>query len=80
MLWALFFNAALAAEINLTSIEFSSHASGGFQVRLNFDAIPPEPKSYSIKKPASIVLNLAGVASQLGQKNSCYPMIMLVVP
>ena len=41
MLTALFSGVTLAADINLTNIEFNSQSEGGFQVRLNFDAVPP---------------------------------------
>ena len=68
MLTALFADVTLAADINLTNIEFNSQSEGGFQVRLNFDAVPPEPKSYNIENPARIILDLAGVASHLEQK------------
>jgi len=35
---------------------------------MDFDNTPPEPKGYNIEKPARIAIDLAGVASQLGQK------------
>lgn len=65
MLCVLFANVVFGASVNLTDVEFSSEASGRFQVRLSFDGVPPEPKGYSIEKPARIALDLAGVASKL---------------
>jgi type IV pilus assembly protein PilQ len=53
---------------NLTDVEFSSREGGQFQVRLDFDAPPPEPKGYQIEKPARIAIDFDGVSSQLEQK------------
>ncbi len=67
VLCALMVNVASAA-VNLTDVEFSSQPGGRFEVRLDFDDIPPEPKGYNIEKPARIALDLDGVSSQLQQK------------
>ncbi len=67
LLCALFAGAAFSA-VNLTDVEFSSQPGGRFEVRLDFDGTPPEPKGYNIEKPARIALDLAGVASKLEQK------------
>ncbi|MFT5033067.1 MAG: type IV pilus assembly protein PilQ [Bacteroidia bacterium] len=56
----------LAAE--LRDIQFSSLAGGRFEARLSFDSPPPEPKGYTIEKPARIALDLPGVSSALKQK------------
>ncbi|MCR8922416.1 type IV pilus secretin PilQ [Dasania sp. GY-MA-18] len=56
------------ASVNLTGIDFSSKQGGRFQVKLDFDGTPPEPKGYNIEKPARIALDFAGVSSQLKQK------------
>lgn len=72
VLCALFGNAVLAAEVNLQDVEFSSQPGGRFEVRLDFDGVPPEPKGYNIEKPARIALDLVGVSSQLSQKK--YPL------
>ncbi|MFT5576066.1 MAG: type IV pilus assembly protein PilQ [Bermanella sp.] len=56
----------LAAE--LRDIQFSSLAGGRFEARLSFDSHPPEPKGYTIEKPARIALDLPGVSSALKQK------------
>jgi type IV pilus assembly protein PilQ len=58
----------VTASINLQDVEFSSQPGGRFEVRLDFDAPPPEPKGYNIEKPARIALDLNGVSSQLSQK------------
>jgi len=57
-----------AAGVNLQNVEFSSKPGGRFEVRLDFDGVPPEPKGYNIEKPARIALDLVGVSSQLKQK------------
>ena len=59
---------AFAADTNITNVEFNSQADGRFEVRLDFDGTPPEPKGYNIEKPARIALDFEGVSSQLDQK------------
>ena len=39
-----------AANVNLKNVEFSSQPGGRFEIRLDFDAPPPEPKGYNIEK------------------------------
>ena len=68
VLCALFANVAMAAGVNLQDVEFSSQPGGRFEVRLDFDGTPPEPKGYNIEKPARIALDFQNVASQLSQK------------
>lgn len=68
VLCTVFASAAFAAGVNLQDVEFSSQPGGRFEVRLDFDGVPPEPKGYNIEKPARIALDLVGVASQLSQK------------
>jgi type IV pilus assembly protein PilQ len=65
---ALVTHSSVAAAVNLTDVEFSSQPGGRFEVRLDFDGTPPEPKGYNIQKPARIALDLPGVSSQLKQK------------
>ena len=60
-------NATMAA-VNLTDVQFSSQPGGRFEVKLDFDGRPPEPKGYNIEKPARIALDLVDVSSQLSQK------------
>ena len=68
VLGALLSSSLMAANINLQNVEFSSQPGGRFEVRLDFDAAPPEPKGYNIERPARIALDLVGVSSQLDQK------------
>ncbi len=68
VLCALTGSVTFAADANLTDVQFSSQPGGRFEVRMDFDNTPPEPKGYNIEKPARIAIDLAGVASQLGQK------------
>lgn len=67
-LCALVANSAALAGVNLTDVEFNSQSNGNFEVRLQFDGTPPEPKGYNIEKPARIALDFDGVTNQLDQK------------
>lgn len=60
--------AASAAQVSLTNLEFNSLPGGKVEIRLDFDGVPPEPKGYTIEKPARIALDLTGVASKLKEK------------
>ncbi len=64
----LLLHARSAAAVGLTDIGFSSLPGGKVQVALSFDGAPPQPKGYTIEKPARIALDLAGVQSKLKQK------------
>lgn len=57
---------ALAGE--LKDIQFSALEGGRFEARLSFDSAPPEPKGYTIEKPARIALDLPDVSNALKQK------------
>lgn len=52
----------------ITGIDFNSQVGGKVQIRLDFDSRPPDPKGYTIEKPARIALDFAGVQSALKQK------------
>lgn len=52
----------------LKDIQFSALEGGRFEARLSFDSVPPEPKGYTIEKPARIALDLPDVSSGLKQK------------
>lgn len=54
--------------VALTDIGFSSLPGGKVEVALSFDGAPPQPKGYTIEKPARIALDLPGVQSKLQQK------------
>ena len=62
-------SAAEAANTAVKNIEFSSLPNDLFEIHLTFDAVPPEPKGYTIEKPARIALDLVGVSSDLTKKN-----------
>ncbi|MBB3047775.1 type IV pilus assembly protein PilQ [Litorivivens lipolytica] len=73
LLWAacaIFTHPLFAGE--LKDIQFSSLQGGRFEARMTFDSAPPEPKGYTIEKPARIALDLPGVSSGLPQKK--YPL------
>ncbi len=73
LLWAacaIFTHPLFASE--LKDIQFSALQGGRFEARLSFDSAPPEPKGYTIEKPARIALDLPGVSSSLSQKK--YPL------
>lgn len=63
---------AQAETTRVTDIGFSALADEGFEVRLTFSAQPPEPSSYEIADPARVVLDFAGVQSDLAEKK--YPL------
>lgn len=65
---ALLFSSVSLGAVNLNDVEFSSQPGGRFEIRMDFDGTPPEPKGYNIEKPARIALDFAGVSSQLSQK------------
>lgn len=61
--------AALGSQAaSITDVEFNARQGGRFEVRLNFDGTPPEPKGYTIEKPARIALDFANTDSALKQK------------
>lgn len=52
----------------LKNVSFSSLPGDRFEVRMDFDSTPPEPKGYTIDKPARLVMDFEGVASELKEK------------
>lgn len=56
------------AEPVITDIEFSSRPGSKFEVRLDFNEAPPEPKAYTIEKPARIAVDFPGTSSNLERK------------
>lgn len=58
----------VANAVSLNKLDVSSLANEGVEVRLNFDGVPPQPKGYTIEKPARISLDLMGVKSGLKEK------------
>lgn len=60
---------AEAAKVEIKDVEFSSLPNDLFEIHLTFDGAPPEPKGYTIEKPARIALDLLDVSSGLNKKN-----------
>src|SRR5690606_3783545 len=58
----------LAWANTLNNISFSQLPGEKFEVRMSFDSVPPEPKSYTIEKPARIVLDFPDVVSGLKER------------
>ncbi len=52
----------------LTEINFFQLPGERFEVRMSFDSPPPEPKGYTIEKPARIVLDFPDVISGLKER------------
>ena len=57
-----------ASAVVLKDISFASLAGDRTEVTLAFDGKPPEPKGYTIEKPARIALDLSGVTNSLSAK------------
>src|SRR6478735_4816956 len=60
--------ALAAGSATLKNVSFSSLPGERFEVRMDFDTRPPEPKSYTIDKPARLVMDFEGVNSDLKEK------------
>ncbi len=69
----MFGGTAAAANVAVKEISFSSKPGSKFEIRLDFDGPPPQPKSYTIEKPARISMDLVGVTSDLDQKKFALP-------
>jgi type IV pilus assembly protein PilQ len=61
------------AQTTVTDIEFSSRPGSKFEVRLDFNAPPPDAKSYTIEKPARIALDFPNTTSALDSKRFSLP-------
>lgn len=61
-------NLSAAASVTLQKIDFASLSGDRVEMRLEFDGIPPDPRSYTIDEPARITLDLFDVASGLDSK------------
>lgn len=66
------FWAVTAQATTLQNISFSSLPGDRFEVKMDFDSKPPEPKGYNIDKPARVVMDFEGVESALKEKK--YPL------
>jgi len=56
------------AKVAMTGMDFSALPGGKVEIRMDFNGTPPEPKGYTIEKPARIALDLNDVVSQVAQK------------
>ena len=45
---------SMAASVTLEKIDFASLSGNRVEMRLEFDGIPPDPRSYTIDQPARI--------------------------
>ena len=66
------FLAVAAQATTLKNISFASLPGDKFEVKMDFDVKPPEPKGYNIDKPARVVMDFEGVDSALKEKK--YPL------
>jgi type IV pilus assembly protein PilQ len=57
-----------ASAATMQAIEFSSLPGDKTEIRMQFDAPPPEPQGYTIESPARIALDLPGAKSGLASK------------
>ena len=62
-----------AASVAVQDISFNSKPGSKFEIRLEFDGTPPDPKSYTIEKPARIALDFPGTTSDLDRKKFALP-------
>jgi type IV pilus assembly protein PilQ len=63
-----------AQALTVTDIEFSSRPGSKFEVRLDFDDVPPaELQSYTIEKPARIAIDFPGTKSPLDASATPFP-------
>ena len=72
LLLAIFACAAQAAP-SVTGIEFSSRPGSKFEIRLDFDQIPPDISAYTIEKPARIAIDFPNTESALERKSYSLP-------
>jgi type IV pilus assembly protein PilQ len=66
------FLAVAAQATTLQNISFASLPGDRFEVKMDFDVKPSEPKGYNIDKPARVVMDFEGVESALKEKK--YPL------
>lgn len=56
------------ATVSMTDVQFNALPGDKVELKFQFDGTPPEPKIYTIDKPARIALDLANTHSQLKQR------------
>ncbi len=64
---------AANAASTVRNIEFSSRPESKFEIRVDFDELPPEFKTYTIEKPARIAIDFPDTRSALEQKRFSLP-------
>ena len=57
----------------IESIDFTSRASGQFEIQLGFDRAPPDFKGYTVEKPARIAIDFTDTSVRLDQKKYSLP-------
>ena len=62
-----------AAEIAVTDINFSSKPGSIFEIKVDFNGVPPVPNTYTIEKPARISMDFANTVSELDRKKFSLP-------
>lgn len=62
------FSAVNAFALQLKSVESAALAGDSIEIKLGFDAAPPQPTGYTIESPARIALDLQGVSNGLKEK------------
>jgi len=60
---------SLAGAVTLEDVSFSSLPGERLEVTMKFDGTPPEPKGYTIERPARIAVDLADTTSGLNQRS-----------
>ncbi|MFZ5757316.1 MAG: type IV pilus secretin PilQ [Pseudomonadota bacterium] len=66
---AMFAGTSWAEEVAVEKLEFAALPGNQMEVRLGFNATPPQPTGYAIEKPARIALDLVGAKSKLESKH-----------
>lgn len=72
LLLAIFASVVQAAP-SITDIEFSSRPGSKFEIRLDFDQMPPDINAYTIEKPARIAIDFPNTGSALERKSYSLP-------
>ena len=63
----------LQAAPSVTDIEFSSRPGSKFEIRIDFNEAVPDPKAYTIEKPARIAIDFPNTKSLLERKRYSLP-------
>ena len=67
------FTSVAQAVPSITDIEFSSRPGSKFEIRLDFDQVPPDINAYTIEKPARIAIDFPNTSSALDSKSYSLP-------